>query len=166
MADLDNRCTRSCSECGNIFLTHYKQFGGSLTLPVNISRRDYLLTIYSVNIHKNSYDFYSAEETKKKNYFCREKNFVPNGKVNVEGSIVIINCQPSVDGSIEQKSRRIWLTKVFTRVYFNRYVRDELSKNFIKKVIVNGLTGSSWQFKIFNRLSVIVTVANTDLSLA
>lgn len=91
---------------------------------------------------------------------------MPNGKVNVEGSIDIISCQPSVEGSIEQESRRIWVTKVFTRVYFNPYVRDELSKNFIKKVIVNGLTGSSWQFKSFNRLSVIVTVANADLFLA
>ena len=35
----------------------------------------------------------------------------------------------------------------------------------MKRVIVNGLTGSSWQFKRFERLSVIATTADTNLSL-
>ena len=35
----------------------------------------------------------------------------------------------------------------------------------MKRVIVNGLTGSSWQFKRFERLSVIATTADTNLFL-
>ena len=31
----------------------------------------------------------------------------------------------------------------------------------MKRVIINGMTGSSWRFKRFERLSVIVT-SNTD----
>ena len=54
---------------------------------------------------------------------------------------------------------------MFIRV-FNSYVQGKLSKNFMKRVIVNGLTASSWQFKKFECLSVISTAADTNLSLA
>ena len=48
-----------------LFLPHYKQSGGSLALPVNISRGGNLITIYLINysIHKNSCDFFDAEKT-------------------------------------------------------------------------------------------------------
>ena len=36
----------------------------------------------------------------------------------------------------------------------------------MKGVIVNGLTGSSFEFKRFEHLSVIATAADTNLSLA
>ena len=36
----------------------------------------------------------------------------------------------------------------------------------MKKVTVNGLTGSSWRFERFERLSVIADAADTNLSLA
>ena len=36
----------------------------------------------------------------------------------------------------------------------------------MKRVIVNGFTGSSWQFKRFERLSVVGTTADTNFSLA
>ena len=35
----------------------------------------------------------------------------------------------------------------------------------MKRVIVNGQTGSNWRFKRFERLSVIVTVNNSNLAL-
>ena len=79
--DFENKHSRTCVECGNLlfqtcrekkslFLIHYKQYGGSQTLPlpINISRRGNVLTIYSINyfIHRNSYDFYNAVERVKK----------------------------------------------------------------------------------------------------
>ena len=36
-------------------------------------------------------------------------------------------------------------------------LRGEMKTNFLERVILNGATGSSWQFKQFDRHSVIVT---------
>ena len=91
---------------------------------------------------------------------------MPKGKVKVQGSIDIINYQPSGEGSIEQEKRRSWLTDAYTCVYFNSFFQSELSKNFMKKVIVNDLAGSSWRFERFDSLSVIADAADTNLSLA
>ena len=67
---------------------HYKQSGGSQTLrlPINISRRGNVLTIYSINyfIHRNGYDFYNAVETVKKFISAVDKNFVPSVEINTE----------------------------------------------------------------------------------
>ena len=38
--------------------------------------------------------------------------------------------------------------------------RDEIRANFPRRVIVNGTTGSSWQFKCFDKISIIVTDVN------
>lgn len=86
-----------------------------------------------------------------------KNKFVPQSKVKVQGTIDIVNYQPSGEENIEQERRRIWLTDVYACVYFNSFVQRELSKNFMKSVIVSGLKGSSWGFKRFERLSVIAT---------
>ena len=146
------------------FLMHYKQSSGSQTLPlpINISRKGNVLTIYSINyfIHRNSYDFYNAVETVKKFISAVDKNFVPSAKVKVQGRYEISNYQPSQDENIEQEKKRTWLTEVFTCAHFNWYVQNRLTNNFMKRVIINSLTGSSWKFKRFHRLSVIVTTAS------
>lgn len=36
-------------------------------------------------------------------------------------------------------------------------IRDEIKKDILKSVIVNGVTGSSWIFKKFNKLQIIAT---------
>lgn len=85
--------------------------------------------------------------------------FAPRRKVKIQGPGDIINYQPPGYEIIELESKRTWLTDVFNFVYFNTFVQREFSKYFMKRVIVNGLTGSSWGFKRFERLSVIVTTA-------
>ena len=152
----------------SLFLPHYKQSGGSLALPVNISRGGNVITIYLINysIHKNSCDFFDAEKTIRRFILAVKNKFVPQGKVKVQETIDAVNYQPSGEENIKQESRRTWLTDVHMCVYFNSFVQRELSKNFMKRVIVSGLKGSSWQFKRFERLSVIATAVDTNLSLA
>ena len=50
----------------------------------------------------------------------------------------------------------MWLTNAFNSKYFNGFVRGEIRDEVTKKIIANGQTGSSWHFKRFERLSVIV----------
>ena len=159
--DLCQACRKKKNHC---FLMHYKQSGGSQTLPlpINISRRGNVLTIYSINyfIHRNSYDFYNAVETVKKFISAVNKNFLPGVKVKVQGGCEILNYQLSQDENIEQEYKRTWLTEVFTCIHFHRYIQNEITNNFMKRVTVNSLTGSSWKFKRFHQLSVIVTAAS------
>ena len=73
----------------------------------------------------------------------------------MQAYIELVNYLPSE--IIELESKRVWLTDVFTGRYFNQYINGEMKSNFLKRVIVNGATGSSWQFKRFDRILVIVT---------
>ena len=76
---------KTCRKINNCFLLHYKQSGGPLALPVNISRRREIITIYSINysIHKNSYDLFDAEKTIRSFNLAVKNKFVPEGKVKV-----------------------------------------------------------------------------------
>ena len=49
------------------------------------------------------------------------------------------------------------LTNVYHGQHFNQYIRGRIKKDILKRVIVNGSTGSSWIFKRFNKLQIIVT---------
>ena len=95
-----------------------------------------MITYYSINyfLHKNYYDFYDAKKTVNYFIFSVENKFASNGKVNVQGSMELINYQPAkTDQIIELESKRTWLTDVYACVFFKGYVQEEVRK----KVIVN-----------------------------
>lgn len=73
----------------------------------------------------------------------------------MQGFIELINYQRTE--LIEPENTRVWLTNVIVGRYFNEFIRDEMKIYILKRVIVNGSTGSSWLFKHFNKLQVIVT---------
>ena len=56
---------------------------------------------------------------------------------------------------IVAESNQVWLTITLTAKYFSEYVRSSIKSEILKRVIVNGQTGSSWHFKRFNRLTII-----------
>ena len=58
------------------------------------------------------------------------------------------------------------MTDVFAGKYFNENIRGEIRKNFLKRVIKNGMTGSSRQFKCFEKNFIIVTDINQVKSLS
>ena len=62
---------------------------------------------------------------------------------------------------VELENTRVWLTNVFIGRYFNEFIRSEMKKDILKRVIINGSTGSSWLFKHFNKLQFIVTDKST-----
>ena len=116
-------------------------------------------------MHKNYSDFFDAEKTVKYFISIVENKFVSRGKVKVQGSAEIINYQPAykINQLIELERRRTWSTDVYTCIYFNAHVKREISKNFKKTMTF--MVGSSWHFKRFECLSVIVTSVNDSFAL-
>ena len=60
-------------------------------------------------------------------------------------------------GEIILTDRQVWLTNVFNSRHFNEFVRGQIQDEIAKRLIVNDQTGSSWHFRRFERLTVIVT---------
>ena len=73
----------------------------------------------------------------------------------MQGFIELINYQRTE--FIEPENTRVWLTNVIVGRYFNEFIRDEMKIYILKRVMLNGSTDSSWLFKHFNKLQVIVT---------
>ena len=72
-----------------------------------------------------------------------------------QGYAEIINQQQGK--FIIAESTRVWLTNTYTARHFNDYVRSSSKSEIVKRIIVNGLTGSCWYFKRFNRLTIIAS---------
>ena len=75
-----------------------------------------------------------------------------NKENKIQGYAEIINKQRGEFIIIE--NTRVWLTNTFTTRCFNDYVKSEIRDDIVKRK--NGQRGSSWFFKRFNRLTVIV----------
>ena len=113
-------------------------------LPVSILTVIY----YSINFQqqKDFYDFYDGKIVD--SFFDSVKeHFVPNERVciKMQGYIEIKNYQRIE--TVELENIRVWLTNVFVDQCFNQFIRGEMKKDILKRIIVNGLTGSSWVFK-------------------
>ena len=50
---------------------------------------------------------------------------------------------------------------VYEGVYFNDFIKSNLTNGILKRVIMNGMSGSSWRFK---RFYIHCTTANRRLS--
>ena len=145
-----------------MFLYHYgsgRQVGGrnprNNGLPINILRRG-PITYCSISFdqHKNFYDFFSinvVDEFMNSVYAA----YRPEKDNKIQGYAEIINQQRGE--LIVLEDSRVWLTNTFLSRHFNDFVRGELKDEIVKRVIVNGQSGSSWYFKRFERLCVVVT---------
>ena len=57
---------------------------------------------------------------------------------------VIINHQPPpVQSAVGIEDSRSWSRNVYEDVYFNKYIKRGMISNVKKKIIINGMTGSS-----------------------
>ena len=140
------------------------QFGGYRNIiPLNVLKRG-KITNYSINFnqHKNFYDFYSTNSVS--NFLnVVYQNFKPDQgvkKYKFQGYFELVNQQHTVDNQGFLTENRNWLKRVFNTGYFNEFARAELFNEITKKVIVNGLTGSSWHFKRYECLNITVVPNN------
>ena len=142
-----------------MFLFHYgeRQMGGRRpelsTLPLNVLKRG-RITYYSINFeqHKNFYDFFNSSMV---DVFLDSiyEIFRPNTEKKSQGYAEIVN-QQRVEIILQDK--RVWLTNSFNSKHFNDFFRREIRDEITKRIIANGQTGSSWYFKRFQRLTIIV----------
>ena len=61
--------------------------------------------------------------------------------------------------------RECGLQMYFVLSILNQFVRGEIKDEIVKRVIVNGQTGSSWYFKRFNRINIIVAPLLNELKI-
>ena len=126
-------------------------------LPVNILKRD-PITYYSIKFqqHRNFYHFYD-EKTVDSIFNSVKELFVPYGNIEfkIQGYAELKTYRQTE--LVEFENTRVWLTNVFFRRYLNKSIRGEMKKDILKRVIINGSKGSSWLFKRFNKLQVIVS---------
>ena len=182
-------CLRKCFRCDTYcvteredtihsFLSHYQHSGSRPTEFKPISnnlqlifarngrtKNDANLEKYFIDFkqHGRYYDLENSREIIEEFMTVFEQNFVqkPNGKKTLfKCSFTIVNFQPSpVQNAAEIPDSRTWTTKVYEGVYFNECLKQRIMTDVGKRIIINGLTGSSWRFKRFDRLSISV---NTD----
>ena len=69
-------------------------------------------------------------------------------------TLTIVNSQPAPRaGFAEITNSRVWQTNVYDGVYFNNFIKSNLAQDILKRVIMNDITGGSWRFKRFDRIS-------------
>ena len=113
---------------------------------------------YSINFYqyKIFYDFF--DEKIVDTYFNSVQGSfesVRGKEFKMQGYFELKNYQPTE--TIELENTRVWLTNALVGRYFNEFIRGEMKRNILKRVIINGFMDSSWFFKRFNKLQVIVT---------
>lgn len=81
--------------------------------------------------------------------------FISDGKnkLKMQGYFELKNYQQT--GPVELENTRIWLTNVFVGRHFNQFLRGEMKRYILKRVIINDSTDSSWLFKRFDKVHVI-----------
>ena len=140
MIDFDNSRTRK----SHTVLLHYNQMGGNMRnqqLPINILRRG-AIKYFSINYnqHKNFYNFFQEQIV---DDFLNSvyKRLDTNDQYKIQGYAETINQQQGE--FIIAESTRVWLTNTYTASHFNEYVHSSIKSEIVKRIIVNGLTGSS-----------------------
>ena len=68
------------------------------------------------------------------------------------------NLRPSINA-------RWWETDVYKAKYFNDFVFYGLRQNILNKVIVNGMSGSSWRFCRFVMLNVKILNLDREIKI-
>ena len=106
--------------------------------------------------HFDSYDFFNSEKlvdeyllSVKSKMFCTNTNFYIRCGFSLE------NMQaPLTDDDVPLTNSRNWSTEPIQTKSFNDFVFFSLRESILKRVINNGLTGSSWFFKRFLYINV------------
>ena len=142
-----------------MFLFHYgkhRQIGGNRgtsTLPINVLKRG-PITYYSINFDQHQ-NFYDSSTSGVVDAFLESvyETYRPTKENKFQGYAEIVNQQR---GEIILEHKCAWLTNSFNSNHFNDFFRGEIRDGITKRIIANGQSGSSWYFKRFDRLTVIV----------
>ena len=142
------------------FVKHYEEGKEALVedKPLDIVKTLNIVK-YQISYAKHSdyYNFSDSEQVINEFLTNVKLHYKPQGQAQFKASFTIENYQPS--GSEDQLplyNTRYWSTDVYHGNYFNFFVYYNLRQDISKKVISNGLSGSSWLFSKSLNLSVSV----------
>ena len=159
----DYFCLNKRDEKNHIFLAH--QMGGRQPIEDKSLKKTFFhenLQRYCINFskHEGYYDFYDSRKladdflTVFENVFILRSNL---RRVCFKCSFTIINRQPAPKtGFVEITDSRVWQTNVHDGVYFHNFVKSNLAQDILKRMIMNGMTDSSWRFKRFDKICLTV----------
>ena len=123
--------------------------------PMDIIEIDYI-TRYEIS-HEKHLEYY--------NFFSSAvllKIFKTTGlEVSIMCGFSIQNFQVAPNAvNVSMSNSRYWSTSVYRTVCFNDHAYFQLGRDIKKRVIVNGLSGSSWRFQKFNYMNLKVLKRN------
>ena len=151
------------------FLKHYND-GKDLSSeekPITIIDIGNNIRKYEINFNEHSsfYDFYNSSNL--------VDEFLSNVKRNIKRSnynflircgYSLENVQPVLDSySDALKNTRYWSTDPIETKSFNDFVYFNIRESILKRVINNGLTGSSWCFNRFVYINVKTFTVNENM---
>ena len=129
--------------------------------PIDVVEKDGLIS-FSISYDKYSdeYNFFNSEELVEDFLFNIKRLYKPGlNKAIFKESFSIENAQNSPltnpDFS-EMKRQRFWTTKTYKGKYFNDFISSGIRGDILSRIINNDLTGRSWHFNGFIKLSLNV----------
>ena len=171
---------KNCALCGEFittsnykkahdFVKHYEEGKEELIedKPIDIIKT-LSITKYQILYSKHSdyYNFADSESVVNEFLSNVKAHFKVGGPVQIKASFTIENYQPPVSEEfVPLYNTRYWTTDVYPATYFNSFVFYNLRQDITKRVIANGLSGSSWMFSKFIQLSISVYNNNNKLVL-
>ena len=152
------------------FLKHYND-GENIVeekpvIVTNIGK----VTKFEINYqdHSTFYDFHNSESIVDEFLFNVKKKIHSRTRSNIDflirSGFSLENIQSAVDDFNEPlKNSRYWTTDPIQTKSFNDYAYFTISESILKRVINNGLTGSSWHFNRFLYINIKTIKVNDQL---
>ena len=165
----DKRLLKRCLRCDKFLETEkqktvhnfVKHYEDGKTIPYEEKQLDVLrlasLMIYSIEFRKHQifYDFYNSELCVKNLFKNVRYRFKAGSKKWFKCSFVIENIQKSLYLGLQPIiNSRYWTNATHDSVYFIDFIFFGLKQDILSRVIINGMSGSSWYFKRFISLAV------------
>lgn len=106
--------------------------------------------------HSDFYDFHNADKVVDDFLQVVSKKIKrSNEYFLIRGGFSIENFQPTLDNYNEPlKNTKYWSTEPIESKSFNEFVYFNIRESILKKIIKNGMTGSSWRFNRFVYLNI------------
>ena len=149
------------------FLKHYSDDKSVIEEKLVIVTKIGKITKFEVNHqnHSSFYDFYNSESIVDE-FLFNVKNKIQRSNVEflIRSGFSVVNIQSVLDDYNEPlKNSRYWTTDPIQTKSFNDYVYFTIIESILKRVINNGLTGSSWHFNRFLYINIKIIQVNDQL---
>ena len=150
------------------FLKHYNEGKDNIVeeKPFTVTKIG-KITKFEINYqnHSSFYDFHNSESVVDE-FLFNVKNRIQRSNVEffIRSGFSLENVQSALDEYNEPlKNSRYWTTDPTQTKSFNDFVYFTIRESILKRVINNGLTGSSWHFNRFLYINIKIIQVNDQL---